>query len=94
MSVYLLDRVADLDTEPSVVLVRHVGADDTVHSFSPIGVRPGDAAWANIRAEFDEMFASKSVEASLRPSCRQTRTLDRDIRSASPWRAFVAGLLF
>jgi hypothetical protein len=29
---YLLDRVADLDTEPSVVLVRHVGASDTVHN--------------------------------------------------------------
>src|SRR6516164_9813716 len=58
---YLLDRVADLDEEPSVVLVRHVGADDTVHN-SPIGICPGDAAQANIRSEFDETFASKSVE--------------------------------
>jgi len=33
----LLGRVADLDAEPSVVLIRHVGADDTVHNFSPIG---------------------------------------------------------
>src|SRR6516164_5853861 len=58
---YLLDRVADLDTEPSVVLVRHVGADDTVHT-PPIGVCPSNAAWANIRSELDETFASKPVE--------------------------------
>jgi len=48
--------------EPSVMLVRHVGADDTVHNFSPIGVGPGNAAWANIRAEFDETPTSKSIE--------------------------------
>ena len=58
---YLLDRNADLDTEPSVVLVRHVGADDTVHN-SPTGICPGDAAQTNIRSEFDETFASKPVE--------------------------------
>ena len=29
---------------------------------SPIGVSPGNAAWANIRSEFDETFASKSIE--------------------------------
>src|SRR6516164_1619896 len=76
---YLLDRVADLDTEPSVVLVRHVGADDTVHN-SPIGVCPGNAAWANIRSEFDETFTSKSVE--VKPQAVLHRTLDRDIRLA------------
>jgi hypothetical protein len=58
----LLDQVADLNTKPSVVLVRHVGADDTVHNFSPIGVTPGNATQANIRSEFDETFAGKSVE--------------------------------
>ena len=33
-----------------------------MHNFSPIRVGPGNAAWANIRSEFDETFTSKSVE--------------------------------
>jgi hypothetical protein len=57
-----LDRIADLNSKPSVVSVRHVGADDTVHNLSPIADGPGDAAQANIRAEFDETLTSESVE--------------------------------
>jgi hypothetical protein len=41
---YLLDRIADFNTKPSVASVSHVGADDAARDLSPIGVIPQDAS--------------------------------------------------
>jgi hypothetical protein len=56
-----LRALSDLNPQPAVVWVSHVGADDAASNLSPIGIIPHDASHADVCTEFDKSLPSKSV---------------------------------
>jgi hypothetical protein len=55
-----LPALSDLNPQPAVVWVSHVGADDA-DNLPPIGMLPHDASHANVCTEFDKSLPSESV---------------------------------
>jgi hypothetical protein len=56
-----LPALSDLNSQPSVAWVSHVGADDAVHNLFPIGMIPHDASHADVCTEFDKSLPSEPV---------------------------------
>jgi hypothetical protein len=45
--------------------ITHLGADYAARNLSPVGVGPGNAAYANVRSKLDEAPSRKVIEIEL-----------------------------